>query len=367
MPHALRRVFIESPAVTPLARSSARRLVLLGLASLLIHAMLLWWPGIRLPHAEVPLPLLTAHLVPLPKVVAARPHKRHKQHRAPRPAPVPATPGVALGAPGAQSAVAAASSVEAASDVAAASSIAAASDVAAASSVAAASGAGYAETASKPPQLPRHARLRFSVKAGSYRLYAGEIKLDMEIADGRYTLHEEMETVGLARLIKRYVNTQDSRGTVSPEHGLRPDEFTEVKTDEHGTQRSDAVFDWAAHKVRFASGTRSPLPDGAQDMLSFPYQLSQLPYDKTIIPLAIVNGRKIEFYRLETSPEEIVVTAVGKLHTLHLTKLHKPGEEGMDVWLAREYRLLPVKIRYYNRDGSLAAEVMIKEIRASDE
>ncbi len=363
-------------AVTALSRSARRRLVLLGIASLLVHAALLWLPGIRVPRTEAPLPLLTAKLVPLPRR-AKQPPARKPRARKPRaaPPPAPAAPSFALKqAELPQSAVAAASSVAAGPAVGAsgvpateAASAPVASMPASAPAATTTGAEDYAATAASPPALPAHARLRFMAMAGSYRIYAGEIRHDLEIKDGHYTLHAELETKGLARLIKRYQNIQDSRGTATKEHGLRPDSFTEAKTDEHGTQHSEADFDWSAHRIRFASGASSPLPEGSQDILSFLYQLSQLPYNKTTLPLAISNGRKLEYYRLETGPEETIDSPIGKLVTLHLTKVHKPNEEGMEIWLAREYRLLPVKVRYYERDGSLAAEVLIREIRASDE
>jgi hypothetical protein len=358
---------IRARAVTALSRSARRRLVLLGIASLLVHAALLWLPGLSVPRTEAPLPLLTAKLVPLPRV-ATRPHRARKPRarKAAPPAPAPAAPSFALKqAELPQSAVAPASSVAAGPTVGA--SGVPATEAAIAPAPATTGAEDYAATAASPPALPAHARLRFVAMAGSYRIYAGEIRHDLEIKDGHYTLHAELETTGLARLIKRYQNIQDSRGTATKEHGLRPDSFTEAKTDEHGTQHSEADFDWSAHRIRFASGASAPLPDGSQDILSFLYQLSQLPYNKTTIPLAISNGRKLEYYRLETGPEETIDSPIGKLVTLHLTKVHKPNEEGMEIWLAREYRLLPVKVRYYERDGSLAAEVLIREIRASDE
>ncbi len=351
-------------------RSAKRRFILLGIASLLIHAALLWLPAIRLPRAEVPIPLLSAKLVPLPKV-AAQPKGAPRHRREPTPQPPPAAaarPDMAAIAlnPAAlpQSAVAAASSVAPAQMPPPQSAVAAASAEAAS---AVAPTVDYAQTAVDPPELPKHAQLRFDVMVGNYRIYAGEIRHELEISDGRYTLHAEVETTHFARLIKRYENIQDSRGTVTREHGLRADKFTEAKTDEQGTQRSEAVFDWSAHEIRFVSGAKASLPDGAGDILSFLYQLSQLPYNKGTIPLAICNGRKLDFYTLGTRDDEVIDSPMGKLSVLHLTKIRKPGDEGMEVWLAREYRLLPVKVRYLNRDGSLAAEVLIREIRASDQ
>lgn len=354
-------------------RPLAWRLAIAGFISLLIHAAVLWLPNITLPRHEAPLPLLSAKLIPLQKRPPGAARAVPKPQRTP---PTPAASGGATFAPAQpltpQSAVAAASAVsaepeQAASAPAAASPLAASgvpAGTAAASAVSPAED--YAATSDHAPPLPKHARLRYLAQLGAHGMYIGEVRHELTIADGRYTLHAELETTGLASLIKRYQNVQESRGSASPS-GLRPDAFTEAIADEHGTRRSASNFDWGAHQVGFASGEKAKLPDGAQDILSFLYQLSQLPYNRETIPLAISNGRKLDYYQLETGAEELIDTPMGKLRALHLTKIHKPGEEGLEVWLATEYRLLPVKLRQIERDGKVAGEIVIKEIRVSDE
>ncbi|HEY5994074.1 MAG TPA: DUF3108 domain-containing protein [Gallionellaceae bacterium] len=346
--------------MTALFRTPGRRLAVFAALSLLIHAALLGLPHLTLPRHDESLPLLTAKLVPLPKAA------QKTGPRKPRPRPASPVPPVLPVAP----AVVAASSVPAAPAAASAvpAEAAAASAVPetamAASAVPATSD--YALTSDHAPALPKHARLLYVAQMGSMGLYVGEIRHELEITDGHYTLHAELETTGLARLVKRYQNIQDSRGS-SSRNGLRPELFTEAKTDEHGTQRSEAAFDWGAHQLGFASGAKTSLPDGTQDILSFLYQLSQLPYERKDLPLAVSNGRKLEYYKLETGPEEVIDTPMGKLRTLHLIKAHAPGAEGTEIWLGLEYRLLPVKVRQIEGDGKIAGEIVIKEIRVSDE
>jgi hypothetical protein len=47
--------------------------------------------------------------------------------------------------------------------------------------------------------------------------------------------------------------------------------------------------------------------------------------------------------------------------------LHPPGKEGLEIWFAQEYRLLPVKLRHIERDGSIAGEAIITDIRIAEE
>ena len=119
--------------------------------------------------------------------------------------------------------------------------------------------------------------------------------------------------------------------------------------------------------LHFSHGGVSALPEGAQDSLSILYQLSQLPLNAEALPVTISNGRKLEGYTLEIASGETISTALGDLHTVPLRKLHQPSESGLEIWLAMEYRLLPVKIRYFEPGGAAAATIIITELRVADQ
>lgn len=340
-----------------LLRTPARRIAFAVALSALIHALLLWLPHVSLPPPASQLPLLTAKLEtvpmhtrkPLPRRRKTR-HRRRVTHSKPAqpPPPVlaekvapPNTPAVPVAPPTPPAKVAAQS--------------------------AAPNDDGNRQFKSSVPPLPRHAQLLFAAYLGTGDTYVGDMRHNLEIyEDGHYTLQAKLRTVGLARLFKRYNLTQTSRGTVTANGGLRPDEFSEERVDEQGKQDAASRFDWKRHQADFADGTKDPLPEHAQDILSFMYQLSQMSFDRATIPLTISNGRNLENYRLEVGPVEDVITPMGKLRALHLSKLHKPGEEGLDIWLGLAYRMLPVKFEQIDRTGKIAGELKIREIRLSD-
>jgi hypothetical protein len=60
-------------------------------------------------------------------------------------------------------------------------------------------------------------------------------------------------------------------------------------------------------------------------------------------------------------------TALDKLLTVRRHKMHAPNEECLDIWLAQEYRLFPVRMRYFERNVEIAGEAVITDIRVSDE
>jgi len=111
------------------------------------------------------------------------------------------------------------------------------------------------------------------------------------------------------------------------------------------------------------------LPEGTQDLLSALYQFAFTlagsgPPPDGVFRLPITNGRKLDSYGYGVVGEEGLETPLGKLKTLHLSKLHNPGEEGTEIWLAADYHYLPVRIRVTDKQGD-SAEQLIDEIRLS--
>jgi len=347
------------------ALSPARQRLAIALAaSLAIHALLMWLPPIQLPEAEPDLPPLIAKLVPLPQGRTAA-----KRPASPRTKPV-AAPTDALAA--AASAVAPASSVVATSEPALpASQVAAAKPELPASAVAAAATPVVipvvVEAAPPPrPKLPKHAFLKFQVRIGKDGMAVGEARHELQITDGRYEITATTRTVGLARLVKSYKLIQTSSGETDGTV-LHPQQYSEDKEND-GEKRKDSVkLDYAAQKISFSSGRKMPLKESTQDILSILYQFLPLPEPGDVLPIAITNGRDWEKYKFEIATNEELITPLGKLHTVHFRKLHPPGKEGLEIWFAQEYRLLPVKLRHIDRDGSIAGEAIITDIRIAEE
>jgi hypothetical protein len=327
--------------------------------SLLVHAALLFGPRlVELAPIIPPLPPLIAKLEPMPAVQPVT--KRRLKPRAP-PEPVPLTPPVADTPPPDAAKIQPAASAPETATVADSESDAPPATEQAATSVDAAH-----EEAKPAHPLPRHAQLTFIVYKGS-DFPIGEARHRLEIGnDNSYTLQVGMNTTGLASLFKTFEMKQQSSGTANA-LGLRPDEYSENRITAKGQQALTAKFDWANRQLAFSNGNNLALPDGAQDILSFLYQLSQLPLDQATLPLYISNGRKLEHYELAVGAEEEIMTRMGKLRVLPLRRVHAPGEEGQEIWLGLEYRLLPVKIRQIDRNGEIAGEMVISEIRVSDE
>lgn len=327
---------------SPVARIS----LAIGL-SLLLHAIAMFAPLIDLPRAEVPLPPLTARLEPLPKIAPVPPKQPRPKRTETK--PLDTRPEAPQGITAEEEAPQIDEEPQPPADE---------TEVTQSES---------AEEVPAKPVLPKHARLTFSAYQGDGGMKLGEAIHRLEIEQGQYVLETVTQTTGLASIFKTYLLTQTSRGLVDAQ-GLRPQAYREEKKLARGNQSLSATFDWEGRRLLFSNGGDAVLPEQGQDIVSFLYQLSQLPMSgRNVLPLHISNGKKLEYYELEVGAEEEIATPLGKLRALPLRKIHAKGEEGLDVWLGLEYRLLPVKVRQIDRSGKTAGEMVISEILVSDE
>jgi hypothetical protein len=221
------------------------------------------------------------------------------------------------------------------------------------------------EKAVERPPLPKRAELTFTINKGINGFRVGEAVHTLEIDDGRYVLHSVTKTVGLVKLFKSFELSQYSSGSYS-KYGLQPEQFMEERKESSKTLRSTVKFNRTNLFADISPDTEVILPPDTQDILSIMYQFPPLQ-GATQASVSVCNGKNIDQYEFEIFPDEVIDTALGKLLTVRMSKVHPPNKEGLEIWLAREYRLFPVKIRYYERNGEVAGEAVITDIRVSEE
>ncbi len=315
------------------------RIVIAIVFSMMLHGLALWGSDIRLPQTAPVLPLLAAKLEALPAAPAQPRPQRKARPAVPAPEPTPVATETPQEVPPADNPPDAAAETE--------------------------TPAAESATEDDRPPLPRQARLAFAIHLGNGGLRVGEAVHTLEIKDGRYVLQATTRTVGLARLFKSYQLTQYSNGSYG-KHGLVPELFQDEHKDNLGTRQNAVEFDREAQLARFSNGREAALPAETQDVLSVMYQVPPLAGTE-IASISVGNGKKIERYDFEIAANEEIDTTLGRLLTVRLHKMRAPNEEGLDIWLAREYRLFPVKIRYTEKNGEVAAEAVITDIRVSEE
>ena len=329
---------------------NARRFALFIVLSLLIHLLLIggWRPLPLSP--EEPLELtLTARLQPAP---APKPHRR------PPPAPaVPAPAEIAAPIP-AETAAPVITTPAPRPDTAAASAAAAAGNTA-------------AEAAPAAPEpvrtLPHQGQIKYILYYGNAGWIVGETLQTWNIDHNHYRLTSRSSTGGLVWLFSRQHLDYESEGEIT-DSGLRPARFTVDRRRSGVSEQAAADFDWNAMTVTLDAPPRTvALPADAQDIVSFMYQLGLEQLAPGRIELPITNGWKLERYQIEIGDEQTIDTPLGKLKAIPVRQIPQPGKDSIELWLATEYRMLPVRIRFFGRDGEPTGEQLVSAIRVSDE
>lgn len=224
-------------------------------------------------------------------------------------------------------------------------------------------GVPYARQAPKPApgsvSLPESAKLEYLVYYGDERFQAGRAVYLWEMLEDRYLLYTMVEATGLVALFFDGRLVQESEGKVLAE-GLRPERYVMQR----GTaSRSETVdFDWEAGTALLArGGTTVPaeiLP-GVQDPASIIQQLAFFTGDEAgVHPVVVADPRKIEQHEVQIVAQETLDTPAGYIPTIHLRKQVREDSAKVDVWLATERFLVPVKVQFRDRRGRLFEQVV---------
>jgi hypothetical protein len=336
------------------------RLVVAALLSLALHAAVISGEWLPMPQAPgTPRPL-EARLASLPELKPAAPKPGFRAPRRVAPAPVPEVAAIAAPSPIVlPGALDDEDMAEAPPEEPAAPEPPQRLALAAETSVDAATAHG----------LPRRGQISYTLFYGEERQSIGSVVQSWEAGADSYLLASAAESTGLVELLwpqrLRYV----SRGRIT-QQGMQPESFTASRTRRGRSEVAEARFDWAAGTLTYghAQNQRSaPLPAGAQDIVSFIFQLVLAPPAPGLYRVPIATGSRFEVHEIEVSAEERIETPLGMLRALPVRQLPRSGDASIQVWLAADYRYLPVRIRHFDRRGNYTGEQMVNEIRVSDE
>jgi hypothetical protein len=211
--------------------------------------------------------------------------------------------------------------------------------------------------------MPALAEIAFALHKGEDGLKVGKVVHTWQIVNDGYVISSVTEATGIFSWIKPGRLVQTSQGRLSA-RGLEPEYFW-IQRGQSADTTESAQFDRRNNTLTYGSGAERravPLPDRAQDLLSFVYQLAFNAPQTGAIQLFITNGRKLDSYDYGVVSEETLDTPLGKLKTLHLRKIRSAGEDGVDIWLGTDYRYLPVKVRLTDKDGD-SVEQVASEVR----
>ena len=334
------------------------RLAAAALASLALHALVIAGNWLPVPQPAETLRPLEARLAPLPepKPEVPRPRVRAPRHAAP--VPVPPVPSVAAVGP---------LPVPEPQPEAAPAEVAAPEPAAPEPpqrlALAAESSAAIARS------LPRRGRITYTLVYGEARSYIGKVVQAWEVEDGAYRISSDAETGGIVELFRPQRLHYVSQGRVTRE-GLRPESFLMSRTRRGQNEVAQARFDWGGGSLTYGLAREQKnvsLPADAQDFMSFIYQFVLAPPAPGRYRIPITTGSRFDVYEIEVLEEAAIETPIGTLKALPVKQLPRPGAESIEIWLAADYRYLPVRIRHFDREGRYSGEQMVSEIRISEE
>jgi hypothetical protein len=360
-----------------------RTLVVFVGLSLIAHLLILAGIRIQLPDFERAPPPLEARLEPAPRLPPVLPaitqapvprtraqhkHKpsvKHVERVTPAPAPIPAAPRVDTSA-------IADTPAQSGADASAATADAGPINAGQLDTMASAQAAEQPAVATEPVlpvarRLPRKGQITYALYLGTDKFNVGSTLQSWEIDGDSYRLQSVSETSGLVAVFVRQRLAYESRGKLTA-RGLRPEHFTTERVRSGNLEKARADFDWSAASATVGNPAHDvALPANAQDIVSFMYQLGLLPLTPGRIELPITNGWKLERYELDVGREEPLETPFGELRAIPVKQVRHADRESIELWLAPAYRWLPVRIRFFNRDGEPSGEQLVSEIRVSGE
>jgi hypothetical protein len=323
------------------------RYALALLISLLLHVVLLGGLDLRLPDLPSAPSTMQVEMMPAPLPKPLPPAIKPKPKKA-APAAVPATPQDAAPAVEAPAETASSTPAEAGD---------------AATPVLEENEPPEEVTEALPepskPDPVNYVEMEYEVKRGGQAGTLGRTHVLFKVHDeNRYTLTSETEAQGLASLFISGKLVQRSEGLVT-EHGLQPQHFFyQYGNNEAKAQRAE--LDWDNHTIAMQSSkglVTQALPAGTQDLLSFMYQyMYQDPLAQ--MQVAVTNGKRLRTYSYSFEGEEQVQTRMGEIRALHIAK--STGNEKTELWLAVDYRYLPIKIRKTDEDGTVLEQIMTR-------
>ncbi|MGZ5201745.1 MAG: DUF3108 domain-containing protein [Telluria sp.] len=349
-----------------------RRMVVLGVATFLLHWTALGWLNGQLGHRRVPVfgeSEMLAELVPAqdkPVVPPPAPLPLHSEPLPPPPPPPPAVQVAALdAAPLAQAVPVAAPEAPAGTGPGGA--------PPAAPRVTSPAQAEPAPAPVAPPapaapsyrvDLPPSSDLAMDVDRvdadGTH--WTGEADFSWNVGPDSYRIKFD---VGI-RLLFAHVNLLElaSEGATGAS-GLAPVLMTEKR---RGRALTATHFNRNDGTITFsASPGKYPLAAGAQDKASVPLQLAAIARAdpgqlKGGVDMLVGEDRDASVFHFVVLGQEDIDTKLGRLHAWHLSRPPKPGSYNsrLDIWLAPERGWYPVRIRNTEASGAVTTQTVTK-------
>jgi hypothetical protein len=206
--------------------------------------------------------------------------------------------------------------------------------------------------------FPPQGEMVYTVYRGTQGFEIGYARQQWEIRDGRYRFTSLMETTGLAALFRSVRVETESAGWIDGV-GFHPETYWS-RNSRSGETR--VAFDWTAWQVRVGEQPPEPLVARSQDLLSLNYQFAYTVFPtaaslraRSTFDIWVATGKKYEPVRFDILGPEELELPVGVFQTLHLQSM---SDTQTELWIAPDYLMLPIKIRFTDKDGDTYEQVI---------
>lgn len=186
---------------------------------------------------------------------------------------------------------------------------------------------------------------RYAVSRGGLPL--GEsVRVLRPLDEGRWSFDAKAAPTGLAAVLFSDVIEEHSELRRRSD-GIVPLRYTYRQ---HGGRKEKAYalhFDWPAGLLHFEhSGQQLPLPDGAQDPLSFVVAvMGHLAAGQQAFDLTIAGRNKLRDYRVQVDGQVQMATVLGNQPVVKVVAQEVGKDTSYDLWCLPGHDYLPLRIR----------------------
>lgn len=195
----------------------------------------------------------------------------------------------------------------------------------------------------------------FKENLNSSKNHIGYVNIIFNRTDDLYLIEFDTEINGISSI---YLNNlyQKSEGVINHK-GLVPNKYIYI----YGERIKNYVdFDWANKELKIktkSNNLKYPLPDNAQDQLSVLFNFMFLnPLQN--MNIYVTNGKKIKKYDYLYIEDGKYRLSQNNFDYIQISKISDNNDK-LDLFLAKNYGFLPLKIIHTNKDLSYISQELI--------
>lgn len=199
---------------------------------------------------------------------------------------------------------------------------------------------------------PAQGSIRYRVRMGDAGFPVGEARHAWSHDGKRYRMEIELQTTGVAKMLRDLSYVQRSEGSVGP-GGLRPDTFAAEQTRK---TPSRVAFDWKKSLVTITRGQRvrnAAIRAGDQDLLSLWHQIAIAGVPGTPLALTVVGGHHATPATVTVIGKESLELPLGRVDTVRVRAKADDEQLSIDLWLAAAHHMLPLRVRIVDDKGEV--------------